>query len=169
MTPVSALAGQELVPVSTRAFAEAMTQLASGVAVVTARRATGQACGLLVTSLCSYSADPPSVLVVIGDTRASHGALVACAEFGVHLLSNQQGPVAKVFASGAADKFANVAWGWDRGVPRLSDVPVFLRCSRQAVFHHGDHTIIIGTVSDVELRSGEPMVYYRRGLSWRLC
>ena len=166
---MSTLAPQELVPISAHAFAEAMTQLVSGVTVVTARRASGQACGLLATSICSYSADPPSLLVVIGDGRGSHGALVGCAEFGVHLLGSQQGPMAKVFASSAADKFAEVAWRWDRETPRLAEVPVFLRCSRQAVLHHGDHTMIIGMIVDAELQGGEPMVYYRRRLSWRLC
>jgi flavin reductase (DIM6/NTAB) family NADH-FMN oxidoreductase RutF len=36
------------------------------------------------------------------------------------------------------------------------------------VFPYGDHTIIIGEVGDVEIQAGEPMVYYRRRLTWRL-
>jgi flavin reductase ActVB len=154
--------------VSRETFAEAMTRLAAGVTVVTARQPGGQACGLLVTSICSYSAEPPSVLIAIGDTRGSCPALVACAEFGVHMLGRGHQPVASVFASGGADKFAAVAWRWDGEVPRLHRVPVFLRCARRAVFHHADHTIIIGEVVDVAIEAGEPMVYYRRRLTWRL-
>ena len=45
-------------------FHEAMSSLASGVVVVTARRADGHPCGLAATSVASYSADPPSLLVV---------------------------------------------------------------------------------------------------------
>src|SRR5215208_1742372 len=41
-------------------FREAMTHLASGVAVITARRPEGAPCGIAATSLTSYSAYPPS-------------------------------------------------------------------------------------------------------------
>ena len=37
-------------------FREAMTHLASGVAVITARRDDGHPCGLAATSVASYSA-----------------------------------------------------------------------------------------------------------------
>ena len=166
---MSALAPQSVVPVSRESFAEAMSRLVSGVTVVTARQPGGEACGLLVTSICSYSADPPSVLVAVGDHRRSHPALVACAQFGVHLLGALDQAVADVFAGSSADKFAAVAWDWDGEVPRLNRVPVFLRCARRAALHHGDHSIIIGEVVEVTIQTGEPLVYYRRQLSWRLC
>jgi flavin reductase ActVB len=165
---VSAVAPARLAPVPREVFAEAMTRLVSGVTVVTARRASGQACGLLVSSICSYSADPPSLLIAVGNDRASHPALVSCAEFGVHMLGCHQAATAAVFASSGTDKFAEVPWSWYHEVPRLHQVPVFLRCSRRVVFPYGDHTIIIGEVGDVEIQAGEPMVYYRRRLTWRL-
>jgi flavin reductase ActVB len=158
----------DLVPISREAFADAMTRLVSGVTVVTARRPNGQACGLLVSSICSYSADPPSVLVAVGHERASYPALVDCTEFGVHMLGAEHERLAKVFASKDRDKFAGVGWQWTGDVPRLRDIPVFLRCARRAVLHHGDHAIIIGEVAQVEIRAGEPMVYYRRRFGWRL-
>jgi flavin reductase (DIM6/NTAB) family NADH-FMN oxidoreductase RutF len=46
-------------------FTESMTVLASGVAVVTARRPDGPPCGIAATSLSSYSAHPPSLLVSV--------------------------------------------------------------------------------------------------------
>lgn len=162
------IASPALAPVSYEEFADAMTLLVSGVTVVTARRPTGQACGLLVSSICSYSADPPSVLVAVGHGRASYPALVDCVEFGVHVLGAEHEALATVFASKDRDKFARVSWQWAGEVPRLRDVPVFLRCARRAVLHHGDHAIIIGEVTQVETRAGEPMVYYRRRFSWRL-
>ena len=45
-------------------FTESMTVLASGVAVITARRPDGAPCGIAATSLSSYSAHPPSLLVL---------------------------------------------------------------------------------------------------------
>ena len=58
-------------------FDEAMASLAAGVCVVTARRADGDPCGLAATSVSSYSADPPSLLVSIAHESRCHGALAA--------------------------------------------------------------------------------------------
>ena len=46
-------------------FFEAMASLASGVAVITARKADGHPCGLAATSVVSYSAHPPSLLAAM--------------------------------------------------------------------------------------------------------
>ena len=42
-------------------FRDAMSALASGVAVITARRADGRPAGLLATSIAAYSAAPASI------------------------------------------------------------------------------------------------------------
>lgn len=155
-------------PVPVPTFADAMARLVSGVAVVTARHADGRPCGLLVSSICSYSAAPPSLLVVIGRERASHPALVECAQFGVHLLGREHGEIAARFARPGPDKFAGMDWDQCGSVPRLRDVPVFLSCARRSVLPEGDHTIVIGDVTEVSGRPGEPLVYYERRLDWRL-
>ena len=46
-------------------FREAMAHLASGVTVITTRRPDGLPCGIAATSLVSYSARPPSLLVSV--------------------------------------------------------------------------------------------------------
>ncbi|MEU9301965.1 flavin reductase family protein [Streptomyces sp. NPDC048269] len=151
-------------------FTEAMSRLVSGVAVVSARRADGRPCGLLVSSVCSYSVRPPSVLVALA--RSSR----TCREldprpgtpFGVHLLGAADAALAAVFAGGAEDKFAGLPWSWDDRVPRLLGVPVYLNCRAGAVFPHGDHVILVGEVGDCGLGEGEPLVYYRRRLDWLL-
>lgn len=150
-------------------FTAAMSRLVSGVAVVTARRSDGAPCGLLVTSICSYSVRPPSLLVSIAHGSRTYAALTACEDFGVHLLGSGDVERAEVFAGHGDDKFARADWTWDEGVPRLLDVPVYLRCLIRRVFHHGDHAILIAEVTDCALRPGEPLVYFSRRLTWRLC
>jgi flavin reductase ActVB len=159
---------QEAAPALTRLFTEAMTRLVSGVAVVTAQRADGRPCGLLVSSICSYSVKPPSVLFAVDQASRSYATLVECAEFGVHVLGSTQSTVASVFASRSDDKFADVPWYWDARVPRLADVPVYLPCTAREVFRHGDHAIIIGDVISGDVQPGDPLVCYRRRLGWRL-
>ncbi|GHH28200.1 flavin reductase family protein [Lentzea cavernae] len=153
-------------PVAT--FTDAMSRLVSGLAVVTTRQADGRPCGLLVSSICSYSVDPPSVLVVVDHASRCCEPLTHCAEFGVHVLGTAQERTARTFASRGADKFADVAWEWDGSVPRLCAVPIYLRCTATAVFDHGDHTVLIGEVTRTRVEDAEPLVFYRRLFDWRL-
>lgn len=150
-------------------FVEAMAGLCSGVAVITGRHPDGEPCGLVATSVSSFSAHPPSVLVSIAHTSRCHTALVGGDRFGVHVLAADQEPVARVFASLSEDKFAGLAWGWDGdAVPRLDGALSFLRCRRSAVFELYDHTLIVGDVLGGELTAGDPLVYMSRSMRWRL-
>ena len=149
-------------------FTEAMSRLVSGLAVVTTRQASGRPCGLLVSSICSYSVDPPSVLVVVDHASRCRDSLARCVEFGVHVLGRGEERTARTFASRGADKFADVGWEWDGTVPRLCEAPIYLRCNTSAVFEHGDHTVLIGEVARTEVAEAEPLVCYRRQFDWRL-
>ena len=150
-------------------FPEAMSHLASGVAVVTARRPDGGPCGLAATSLSSYSADPPSLLVSIWHRSRCHQALEACRNFGVHLLRADQLGVAHGFANRESqDKFAGLEWSWDDDVPELVQTLVYLRCRRAENFVRYDHTILIGDLVAGRLEPGEPLVYARRRMDWLL-
>src|SRR3954470_4295090 len=96
-------------------FRDAMAALVSGVAVITARRDDGQPCGLLATSVSSFTAHPPSVLVSVHHSSRRHRALVDGDRFGVHVLAAEQEPLAHVFAGKGEDKFAGIDWSWDGG------------------------------------------------------
>jgi flavin reductase (DIM6/NTAB) family NADH-FMN oxidoreductase RutF len=149
-------------------FRESMAFLCSGVAVVTARRDADTPCGLVATSVSSFSAAPPSVLVSVGHTSRCHPALVECESFGLHLLRSDQTDVATLFASKADDKFADLDWRWDDDVPAVGGVLAYLRCRRSALFELYDHSILIGDVVSGERAGGEPLVYMDRRMDWRL-
>ena len=150
-------------------FREAMSALASGVAVVTARRADGLPAGLLATSIAAYSAAPASIMVSVAHSSRSHPVLVEHAGlFGVHLLARDQEETARVFASRSDDKYAELDWEWDGEVPRLIGAVSYLRCARSAVFDHYDHSVLIGDVLDGHHEGGEPLLWVRRRMDWRL-
>jgi flavin reductase ActVB len=150
-------------------FSDAMAGLCSGVAVVTARAESGEPCGLLATSVSSFSATPPSVLASIGHASRCHHSLIESEEFGVHVLRADQEPVAHVFADPVSeDKFEGVAWGWDESVPELQGALAYLRCRRSALFELYDHSILIGDVTGGRRASGEPLVYMDRSMDWRI-
>jgi flavin reductase (DIM6/NTAB) family NADH-FMN oxidoreductase RutF len=149
-------------------FRDAMAGLASGVAVVTARRPDGHPCGLVATSVSAFSAAPPSVLVSVAHSSRCHVALTESRAFGVHVLAADQEPLAHVFAGRGDDKFAGVEWSWDEGVPRIHGTLSYLRGRRSAVFELYDHTLLVGDVIDGALGEGEPLVYMGRSMAWRL-
>lgn len=148
-------------------FREAMAHLASGVAVVTARRPDGRPCGIAATSLTSYSAYPPSLLVSVWHESRCHDALAGAERFGVHLLRSDQLDLAQRFADRALeDKFAGVEWEWDEDVPAVAGTLAYLRLRRTATFAHYDHTVLIGDLEGGSLNEGEPLVYARRRMDW---
>jgi flavin reductase (DIM6/NTAB) family NADH-FMN oxidoreductase RutF len=150
-------------------FREAMTVLASGVAVITARRPDGGPCGLAATSLTSYSAHPPALLVSIWHGSRCHDTLAACDHFGVHLLRSDELSLAQRFADPVMeDKFAGLEWQWDEDVPELGGTLAYLRCVRAANFEHHDHTVVIGDLETGRMGEGEPLLYARRRMDWLL-
>jgi flavin reductase (DIM6/NTAB) family NADH-FMN oxidoreductase RutF len=149
-------------------FKDAMSSLASGVAVVTARRPDGNPCGLAATSVSSYSAHPPSLLVSVAHTSRCHAALTESAHFGVHILRADETDLAEVFAGKGDDKFGGVDWRFDDDVPELMGTIAYLRCRRAQSFEHYDHTILIGDIESGRFQHGEPLLYARRRMNWLL-
>jgi flavin reductase (DIM6/NTAB) family NADH-FMN oxidoreductase RutF len=149
-------------------FHEAMSSLASGVAVLTARRPDGHPCGLAATSVSSYSANPPSLIVSVAHSSRCHPALARAARFGVHILRADEIEVAHVFAGKGDDKFGGLDWRWDDDVPELGGTIAYLRCRRTANFERYDHTILIGDLDGGRLEQGEPLLYARRRMDWLL-
>jgi flavin reductase (DIM6/NTAB) family NADH-FMN oxidoreductase RutF len=159
---------QDLVPMLRETFTEAMARLVSGLAVITARRPDGQPCGLLVSSICSYSVRPPSILIAIDQASRSHLALITCTKFGAHLLGRDNASMARIFASQADDKFVGLDWEWDDVVPWLRGTQIYLSCATRNVFHEADHSIIVGEVLSGKIYSGAPLIYFRRRYNWQL-
>jgi flavin reductase (DIM6/NTAB) family NADH-FMN oxidoreductase RutF len=148
-------------------FREAMSHLASGVAVVTARRGDERPCGIAATSLVSYSIHPPSLLICVWHESRCHEALAQAERFGVHLLRSDQVAIAQRFANRELeDKFGGVDWSWDGDVPELGPALAYLRCRRTANFERYDHTILIGDLEAGRIDKGEPLVYARRRMDW---
>ena len=148
-------------------FREAMTLLASGVAVVTARRPDGAPCGIAATSLTSYSAHPPSLLVSVWHGSRCHDALAACDHFGVHLLKSDELELAHRFADRVLEyKFEGLDWRWNEDVPELGGTLAYLRCTRAENFVRYDHTVLIGDLEGGRLEQGAPLLYARRRMDW---
>lgn len=146
-------------------FRQAMTRFASGVTIVTTADRDRTWWGFTASAFSSLSLDPPLILVCLATSADSHPVFAAAPGFIVNVLGREHEELALHFATKGADKFAvgNFRPGAVDGFPVLDDALVSLKCTTHARHEAGDHTILIGEVSYLRLRSdGRPALHYDR-------
>ena len=149
-------------PIDPRAFRRALGSFLTGVTVVATLQGDGSPRGFTANSFTSVSLDPPLVLVCIAKTAASHDVFAAAARFSVNILAEHQASISALFASKAADKFAQAAWQpGPAGSPILDGVAAWFDCQRHQVVDAGDHVILIGKVVGFKERPATPLGYCR--------
>jgi flavin reductase (DIM6/NTAB) family NADH-FMN oxidoreductase RutF len=142
-------------------FRQAMRRVASTVNVITIC-VNGEPMGITATAMSSISMDPPSLLVCINRSAAMHGSIKDVTHFGVNVLHADQADLAQMFADSSRRALRFTA-GWHLDCerpPRLSDAQASLLCRR--IDHHefGTHSIFIGVVEDVVVRTEvDPLLY----------
>lgn len=150
-------------------FKQAMRHCAGAVAVVTVGREKGFRTGLTVTSVCSLSDDPPSLIVCINRSASAHPRIREEGCFVVNFLGEEHAPLAMTFSGqkglGGDERFSQGDWGTRvSGAPVLADAIVGLDCELQQEFDAKTHSIFVGTVRDVFIRTASnPLVYVRGG------
>jgi 3-hydroxy-9,10-secoandrosta-1,3,5(10)-triene-9,17-dione monooxygenase reductase component len=150
-------------PVSREDFKRLSSNWATGVAVVTTTNSEGRPFGLTLSSATSLSIDPMQFLVCLDDGSTTLPALRESQVFGINMLSQHQASVSKVFAGKSEDKFAGLNYTLVGGVPAIDGVLAFVRCEVANIVQGGDHKIIIGNVTDIEVNGGDPLIYFRGG------
>lgn len=147
--------------ISIEDFRAAMSHFASGVTVMTTADAAGRPHGLTVSAFCALSAVPPLVLACIHKETASHYAFLERQAFVVHILGDDQQHISQRFAEPAEDKFTgtDVLESTD-GLPMLDGALVRLECRVVNSYDGSDHTIIVGSVENADIRHGRPLIYY---------
>ncbi|UJA18952.1 flavin reductase family protein [Thermoleophilia bacterium SCSIO 60948] len=143
-------------------FRSAMAGLPTGVAVVTA--AAPDPSGATVNAVGSLSLSPPLILACLDVRSRTLAAVRSQQRFAVNVLHAGQADLARRFASreDPAAKWEGVAWRNSDGLPRVDSVAVFAACEVWAIHAAGDHEILIGEVSEIELdETAEPLVFWR--------
>jgi 3-hydroxy-9,10-secoandrosta-1,3,5(10)-triene-9,17-dione monooxygenase reductase component len=89
-------------------------------------------------------------------------AVQAADRFGISVLHKGQEPIARAFATKApvAEKWADVAWSERSGVPAVDDALIWIACDLRDVISAGDHVIVTGEVTELEVREGDPLVFH---------
>jgi len=147
-------------PIEQREYRDTIGLFASGVTVVTTR--LGDVIhGMTANAVASVSLEPTLLLVCVDRRARLHDLIGQARSFAVNILAEDQADLGNHFAGRVADeatpaslRFLYSSEGDDGGVPTIAGCVAALRCTVEATYPGGDHTILVGRVT--ELRPGEP-------------
>ena len=145
-------------PVDPRTYRNTIGLFASGVTVITTR--LGEIVhGMTANAVSSVSLDPTLLLVCIDRRARMHDLITQAGAFAVNILAADQDDLSGHFAGRGKDgppppnlRFIYGAQGDDGGVPTIAGCVAAIRCAVEVSYAGGDHTILIGRVT--ELRPG---------------
>ena len=133
-----------------------LARFATGVAVVAVDGPEGRH-GLTVNSFTAVSLEPPLVLIALLKTARGHDFFLS-RPFGVNVLGAEQEALARHFAG--RPQLERVQWDEASPVPRLSDALSYFDCAPWAAYDGGDHTLVVGEVTQFDYREGDALGYF---------
>ncbi|MEO9180270.1 MAG: flavin reductase family protein [Acidimicrobiales bacterium] len=146
-------------------FRQVLGHFVTGVVVVTASTPDGPA-GFTCQTFGSISLEPSLISFSARTASQSWPRIREVGVLGINILSAQQEPLAKIFATTGTEKFAGVSWSpGPGGAPLIEGALAHLEGCVQSVSAHGDHDIVVVVVDFATSRSGRPLVYFRGGFS----
>ena len=152
-------------PVSPAVMREVLGHFVSGIVVVTSITPAGPI-GFTCQSFASLSLDPPLVSFAAARTSTTWPRIRAVDTFCVNVLAADHQDISAGFARSGADgvdKFAGVDWcPAPSGAPVLEGVIAWVDCTLWAEHDGGDHTIVVGRVTDLGADPDRlPLLFYR--------
>jgi flavin reductase (DIM6/NTAB) family NADH-FMN oxidoreductase RutF len=112
----------------------------------------GERIGMTATAVTSVSLDPPMLLISVSSKALLATALRARMPFVVHFLTAEQEEIARRLASPIEDKFLGVSHRMSStGAARLDQAHATLECEPEQVHEAGDHIVVIGLVTRIDL------------------
>ncbi|MFH8470743.1 flavin reductase family protein [Streptomyces sp. NPDC017991] len=146
---------EALAPPSPGALRACMSRFTTGVTVVTYDSDDGTR-GVTMNSFTSVSTQPPLVLISVARRARCHDQLLG-RPFCVNVLGAEQEALAMRFA-GVSDA-AEPRWATRTEVPRLAHPLAWMQCAPWQSYDGGDHTLLLGRVTDLAHRDGDALTY----------
>ena len=147
-----------------RQFRDALGCFATGVTVVTTRRADGSPVGITANSFSSVSLDPPLVLWCIDKSSDRYADFEASDHFAINVLSAEDMVVSQEMARAGAnslEEHAHVS-GEAAGMPLIETALATFECAVEHRHAGGDHVILVGRVlGHTATTQGDPLLYFR--------
>lgn len=142
------------------AWKMAMGAFASGVVIVSTLDGD-RPVGTTISAFSSVSLFPPLLVVCLDHKSRTRAAILKAGAFGVNILSEGQGELARIFAgSSVVDRYAGVEIAPGAlGMPMIGGALASVECRLHAVHTAGDHDLLIGRGLELVTRPGRPLIY----------
>ena len=153
---------------TSRGFRDAVGAFATGINVITTTSGDVKY-GMTANAFSSVSLDPPLVLICIGRTSEGSEVIQRNGCFAVNVLSADQEPLSRFFASKDRPRGRDAFRGIDHyqavsGSPLLEGAAACLDCRLHATHDAGDHLIFIGEVLALTVEpEAEPLLFHGGG------
>ena len=151
--------------VTAEQFRLGMRRLAGAVNIVTAAYA-GHRFGLTATAVCSATAEPPTALICINRSAATHAAIARSRVFCINVLRAEDAELANAFSGTQSGEARFGSGQWLRlasGAPALASALASFDCRVAKSLDHGTHTVFLGEVGSIVIaRKGRPLLYADR-------
>ncbi len=147
-----------------REFRSALSQFATGVAVITAAGPGEELLGMTMSSFNSVSVDPPLVLFSVDRRAKSLQAMLEADGYAVNVLAREQEDISNRFARALSDKWSHVKRSVGHAqAPLLTGALAHFECEPWAHYDGGDHVIFVVRVIRHAVRAGNPapLLFFR--------
>ena len=149
---------------NSRDFRNALGCFATGVTVVTTRKADGTAVGITANSFSSVSLDPPLVLWCIDKSSDTLADFEAASQFAINVLSAEDMNISNEMARPGRHAMEEhvTGTGETTGLPIVETALATFECDVEHRHDGGDHIIMVGrVVGFTSTTKGDPLLYFR--------
>lgn len=145
-----------------RTLREAFSQFATGVAVATARRTSGECTAVTVNSFVSVSLDPPLVSFSLATQARCLAAFLECEALAVSVLRHDDQLVASNFARPSSCRWDGMPLRETKsGCLVIAHALAIFECVREVEYLAGDHVILLARVTSVRVGpAARPLVFF---------
>jgi flavin reductase (DIM6/NTAB) family NADH-FMN oxidoreductase RutF len=147
-------------------FRQAMRELAGAVSIITVGDENNKT-GFVATSVSSFSAEPPRVILCISRTSSSWAVLSESHRFGVNFIREGEDALANRFTGfgGIKGQARYVGAEWitlPTGTQVLKDALASIDCTVEESLERHDHAIVIGKVESIRVCDmGNPLLWFK--------
>ena len=149
-------------PLVSQPFRDAMRRFATTVSIITCAHG-GSRFGMSATAVTSLSVDPPSLLVCVNKSAATHRVMSRGGRFCVNVLRSVHAGLSQAFSGKlkGEERFGLGNWSvTEDGTPFLVDAQANLFCEIVRVVDYGTHTIFIAGVYSAKTQQNvDPLLY----------
>jgi flavin reductase (DIM6/NTAB) family NADH-FMN oxidoreductase RutF len=138
-------------------YRQVIGRFATGVTILLTKTDSGEPIGMTANSLTSVSLEPLLLLVCVAKTANIAPYILTGESFSLSILNEEQAAVSDYFAGiysqSVPPNFTLENWG--SGL-RLAGCLGAIQCQRGRVYDEGDHWIVMGQVSALQMADNPP-------------